>query len=207
MINTGRHRLALARGFTLLEILVSIIILSIGAIAVLGLLTASVKSGVDAKYQSVALQFASDLSEMMKSNATVASLKDEGNPYLIDKIGSGTASNLTPFVGADTAKALAERDIKDWYYQLSKQLPASRAVVCFDKNPYDANGLAQWSCSDEGTLYIKIGWSLRNKSKGNNTLDLDRPNVVIPVGVCNPIDNNAQVACISGNESSGHDGT
>lgn len=183
------------KGFTLLEILVSIIILSIGAVAVLGLLTASIKSGVDAKYQSVALQSASDLSEMMKSNTTVAS-QSSSNPYLIDKTGLGSASTLSPFKKAGSAQELAARDIEDWYYQLSMQLPGSRTVVCFDDAPYDSKGVARWDCTGGSNLFIKIGWSLRTASKGENMLDLARPNVVIPVGLCNPIDKQAQAACI-----------
>ncbi|WP_162615251.1 type IV pilus modification protein PilV [Saezia sanguinis] len=185
-------------GFTLVEILVAIVILGIGAIAVLGLQVAAVKSSIDAKYQSTALQLASDLSAMMRGNPTVASMNSSSNPYLINKNNTtpDAVSSGSGLASQGSASAIAVADIKQWYARAYETLPAAKVVVCFDANPYDSAGVPRWECSGSGaTPYIKIGWSLR---RGNSALDQKVPGVVIPVGVCNPLDANATAACVSG---------
>jgi type IV pilus assembly protein PilV len=185
-------------GFTLIEILVSILILGLGAIAMLGLQVMAVKSGVDARYQSTALQLASDLSGMMRSNPTVASIDNSSrNPYLMSSnsrpgsiaAGSGLSSR-------SNAENIASADIAQWYARVYDSLPGARVTVCFDSNPYDGNGAPQWGCQSSGaTPYIKIGWSLR---QGASAIDQEVPGVVVPVGVCNPLNSGAAVACVSG---------
>lgn len=176
------------KGFTLLEVLVAILILSVGVIAGLGLQIVSVKSSVDAKYQSASLELAADLAAMMRSNPNISTLANStSNPYLLDlnKVapsGSATSTDNSSLSPLNRAKY----DAAQWYARLYNTLPAARVLVCFDDEPYDAKGVPQWACSTSGAnLYIKIGWSLKAGATGDDQMDSGTPRVVVPVGVCN----------------------
>ena len=185
-----------ARGFTILEALVAIVILGIGAIAVLSLQVSATKAGIDARYQTTALQLAGDLSAMMRSNPTVSTLSSS-NPYLIST--SSSPSTVAPGSGIgsrSSASDVANNDIVQWYARVYAVLPGARVEVCFDESPYNpSTGVPQWGCTHSGSIpYIKIGWSLSSGAAG---LDQNVPGVVIPVGVCNAIDESAAAACYS----------
>lgn len=187
-----------ARGFTLLEVLVAILILCIGVVAALGLQVGSLKSSIDAKHQSVALELSSDLASMMRSNSRIATLNGVGdNPYLIDRHNAapdGIASNLDS--DSVSSKDRAIRDIEQWYKRLYDALPDPHVVVCFDSDPYKTDGTPRWACNGGNNLYIKIGWSLRRGTVGGTELDLGVPGVVVPVGVCNDDKNtSARISC------------
>lgn len=173
------------KGFTILEILVSILILCIGVVAVLGLQVASVKSSIDAKNQSAALELAADLASMMRSNPKVSTLST-GNPYLLDRNKVAPSASATAAdTGSLTPDERASNDAEQWYARLYSALPNARVLVCFDSQPYDTAGVPQWTCDGGKNLYIKIGWSLRSGATGADKSDLGVPGVVVPVGVCN----------------------
>lgn len=174
----------------------ALVLLSIGAIGMLGLQVSAAKSSVDAKYQNAALDLASDLSAMMRSNPTVSTWDSASeNPYLIDKnTAPSTMSEGAGLSFVNSAKGIAQNDINQWYARGYTALPGFRAVVCFDANPYDASGAPKWACTGGSEMvYIKIGWSLRQGSAG---VDQNLPGVVIPVGVCHPTKASATSACV-----------
>ena len=73
-----------SQGFTLLEILVSIVVLSFGLLGMVGIQAMALKSNNDARQQSAAVQLAGELSDMMRGNQVVAlGLTTATNPYLI----------------------------------------------------------------------------------------------------------------------------
>ncbi|WP_309678872.1 type IV pilus modification protein PilV, partial [Polaromonas sp.] len=69
-----------ARGFSLLEVLISIIILSFGILGMVGLQAAALQSNREARLQSTASSLARELAEMMRNNKNIA-LLTVGNPY------------------------------------------------------------------------------------------------------------------------------
>lgn len=159
------------RGFSLLEALVSIVVLSFGLLGVAGLQAASLKYSRDARNQSVAVNLAREMAEMIRSNPRTFGAAN--NPYLIgDKVdlSTATAPNATqalgPFTGSSNdqiAAALAAAQVADWKYRVGRALPGAVATVCLDKAPYDGDGLPQWVCTDDGDIIaIKIGWEREN---------------------------------------------
>ena len=72
-------RLAL-KGFSLIEVLISIIILSFGLLGMVGLQAAALQANRDARLQSVATTLGRELAEKMRGNKAVAVLL--ANPYL-----------------------------------------------------------------------------------------------------------------------------
>lgn len=191
-------------GFSLIEVLISVIILSFGLLGMVGLQAASLQANRDARLQSVAATLGRELAEMMRGNKAVAILA--ANPYL------GTYSNptgLTPLTHASPSYCLnadalplpppatsacagtaeiARAEMTGWLAKVDKALPGARVEVCVDPNPYDTDGLPQWSsCSSAGggAFMIKIGWT-RSSTNRDNTGDQAfsravRPSVIYTV--------------------------
>jgi type IV pilus assembly protein PilV len=119
------------RGFTLLEVLVALVVLSFGLIGLAMLQTTSLRFNNDSYMRSQATFLAYDLVDRMRANITGA----EAGNYCITNATSTTAPPGTPETcGADStngcadAKSLAEYDIAAWYDLQKKYLsPAASA--------------------------------------------------------------------------------
>ena len=156
-------------GFSLIEVLVAIIVLSIGMLGAVGMQSTALKMNKESRNQAAAVMFARELGERMRGNNTVAiQTTAANNPYLFDTTLSGTSSVATFSVncfttGCPILKDAAIWDVADWQARVQAALPTPRVKVCFDKNPYDSTGNARWECTDDGDLSVlKIGWTSSN---------------------------------------------
>jgi len=186
------------KGFTLIEVLVSIVILSFGVLGVVGLQAAAIRSNQEAKHQMVALQLARELADMVRGNHAVGALT-LNNPYVgsfsascsANPAPAGTSNcsaKLTPgfpsyclTVGSTCADstAVAQAQLTEWLDRVDSVLPTARVVTCFDDDPYDSHGLPVWACPESAPagapFVIKIGWTRTtlDKSKtGAAALDM-----------------------------------
>ena len=190
------------RGFSLLEVLVSIIILSFGLLGMVGLQAAAIQANREAKIQSSASILARELAELMRGNPAVALTAGPSNPYLITTTTSPMAPNTANYclnVGSSACSTntnLADAQMTEWLSRVDSELPGAKVVVCPDSAPFDANGLPRWACSTSGTgitNVIKIGWTRgstdRSAGIGSNTNSpLDRatiPGIVVPITASN----------------------
>ncbi|WP_114972419.1 type IV pilus modification protein PilV [Rhodoferax ferrireducens] len=163
------------RGFSLIEVLISILILSFGVLAMGGLQLATLKSNQIAGNSSMAATLAKDYTEMMRSNWTVSnntSTVAGVNPYLFDSNDITKTSTYCTTMG--TTSTMAALHVADWAQRVSCQLPSARAVVCRDPAPRNADGSYRWSCgaNDSATVSIKIGWIDKRESieRGTTTV-------------------------------------
>ncbi|MFS2163464.1 type IV pilus modification protein PilV [Variovorax sp. Varisp62] len=179
-------------GFTLVEVLVSIVVLSFGLLGMVGLQAGSLQANRDARLQSTAVVLARELAEMMRGNKDQALLAT-ANPYLIGEISSNplvppTASyclSIGQNCGTDKA-AVAQAELTDWLARVSDALPGARVSICRDTAPFASDGTAQWSCtSTDNTdpILVKIGWSRPSLKTGDATVQQAsvRPSIVLPV--------------------------
>lgn len=166
MVST-KQRLA---GFSLVEVLVSIFILSVGLLGAIGMLLASVRTGNEAATFTAALNLARELSEKARMNKHIATKNDAGNAYLVedwrvdaalDPVGGGAACVAS---GARCSPTdLAAWDMREWKHRVGKALPDARVSVCFDEAPWNAAAAEYtWTCSKTGqTVVVKLGWTPR----------------------------------------------
>lgn len=175
-----------SNGFTLLEILVAIVVLSFGLLGMVGIQAMALKSNNDAKQQSAAVQLAGELSDMMRGNKAVSVLTTPTtNPYLIaNYLSTDTittpAENCSLTAGCTSPLNVASWEKSDWLTRVFNTFPGARVQVCFDDAPYTAGGIPQWGCSGaaaaRGTISIKMGWSRESTNKirvntGNTAAD------------------------------------
>ena len=180
------------RGFSLLEALVSIVILSFGLLGVAGLQASSLKYTRDARNQSVAVNLAREMAEMIRSNARESGKADpDENPYIVEEADINIAAAPTTCLDAGqncaTPALLAEAQLEDWKYRVGQALPGARVAVCMDDAPYDAAtaatpGVPHWDCTDSGSIIaIKIGWQRDDVSGKPVIASTVPPYVVFPV--------------------------
>lgn len=202
--NTLKQILPLARhnrlsdhwnaGFSLIEVLVSIVVLSLGLLGMVGLQATSLQANRDAQLQSVASLLARELAEMMRGNKNIANMAP-ANPYMGD-FSSPMVATVPTYclsVGSVCASPLlaAQAQLTEWLARVDAELPGARVVICPDTAPFDSAGLPQWTCTtpvapNPMLAVIKIGWtrSLLKKATGASDTALEKatiPSIVLPV--------------------------
>ncbi|MET3495039.1 type IV pilus modification protein PilV [Variovorax boronicumulans] len=159
-----------AAGFSLVEVLVSIVVLSVGLLGTLGMLLASVRTGNETATFTAALNLARELSEKARINKGLAAKNNAANAYLVEDWRAGSASGASAAVKACVATVarctpedLAAWDMREWTHRVAKALPDARLSVCFDDAPWNATaGEYAWACSHTGnTVVVKLGWTPR----------------------------------------------
>lgn len=189
-----------ASGFSLIEVLISVVVLSFGLLGMVGLQAAALQGNRDARLQSTAVSLARELAETMRGNKDVALLAT--NPYVGDFNSNPLAAaspsyclnsgSLPTACGSSTA--IANAQMTEWLARVSSELPSPRVVVCVDPAPYGSDGRPRWSCATGGTgatTVIKIGWtraSTDRTKKGTAALErADTPTLVFPITAGNSL--------------------
>lgn len=174
------------RGFSLLEVLISIVVLSIGLLGAVGMLMAAVRSTSESGAFTAAVNLVRELSETARINKNVAARNTAGNAYVVDwKSGGALSGNRTDTAcigGAATCAPadLAAWDMRNWLARVDTTLPDARAVVCFDDHAPGADGSHGWPCSRAGrNLVVKLGWTPRLPTDADKDLAQRPPRVVM----------------------------
>lgn len=174
-------------GFSILEVLIAIIILSIGMLGAVGMQASAMQANKETRNQAAAATLGRELAEKMRGNHTVAiKTVAADNPYIFDATLSGTitAPSVNCFTdGCPTHKDAATWDVADWQGRVQAALPTPRVKVCFDKAPFDSAGKPRWICTDDGDVTVlKMSWTRSNTA---GTLEFAAstgvPVVVIPL--------------------------
>lgn len=180
------------QGFTMIEVLISIILLSIGVLGMVGMQAWALRSNQQARFQGTAVQLSRDLGEMMRSNTAIAGIQaSASDPYLIDDSAApaSPAGTAACYNAACSTLDLATADAQDWYARAYNSLPGIRVVVCYDSAPYDpTSGLPRWACTPSTTPgndspVIKIGWTTASTKAGEAAHLAVTPGVVVPVNL------------------------
>ena len=198
-------------GFSLIEVLISIVILSFGLLGAVGLQSFALKSNREGRLQSVATTLAREYAEMMRGNKQIGlSTNKSNNTYLLDDKTIKAASDIPTAwayclnTGCQSAsdaaadlpavqKKVAESEVVEWLSRVQSELPSAWVKVCFDDAPFDSNGLPQWDCTapsagatENSIIVIKMGWTQSAIDRGQTgdaaLMKADaRPTLVFPV--------------------------
>lgn len=128
---TSSSPLHLQRGATLIEVMVSALIVAFGVLAMIALQSNAIKFSKTSEYRSIATLLANDLADRMRVNADVAALATS-NPYDVTAAYSRpTEVPSRPACKAEdcTPDELAKRDVGEWKRALHFSLPGGNGYV------------------------------------------------------------------------------
>lgn len=168
-----------AKGLTMIEVLVVLVILSIGLLGVAGLQITSIKQTANSGMQTQAMILAGDLVERIRANREAIV---QGNQMTV------TMSNYGKAVGADlpatsvasctsssgcTPESMADNDLYEWGVSIRNSLPVTsdllknNTYICLDSNTADAT-----VCDGLGsTVVIQLAWQDNTEVAVNGQLD------------------------------------
>lgn len=164
-MNARKHNSA---GFTLLEVLISIVIIAFGLLGIAGLQAFALKNNHSASLRLTATSLAADMVDRMKTNVT--------------GVGSGAydAPTAAPYdapivnaclaAGCDPAQ-MAQHDLAEWGAKVKAAMPGGSGVVCLDSTPADGTAPGAAQCDGNGFVgyVIKIWWSDDRTSRNPTT--------------------------------------
>jgi type IV pilus assembly protein PilV len=112
-----------ANGFTLLEVMVALLILSVGLLGLAGLQIAGLRSNQNSYYRLQATLLAQDLSERMRANLVGVGLGAYD--------AASTGANDVDCTRADcTPEQMARYDLAQWQADIARQLPGGVGEIC-----------------------------------------------------------------------------
>ncbi len=147
-------------GFTLFEVLVSMLILCCGMLGMAGLQLSGLRSSATSSYRTDATQLSYDIADFMRANTAAVNSNDFANfeysynDALTDPQKSCLQASITASVTSCTASEMASVDLYDWVTRARQKLPnASVSVQCNDLNDSDAD-----DCTDYSTHTVSLSW-------------------------------------------------
>lgn len=151
-----------AKGFTLIEVLVTMLIVSIGIFSILAVITVSLQLNSSSVYRTIASEQTAAMAEVLRANAPALGSPDTsvnktfavpGTPAdsPLCWTGTGSGCNRNGFIAAAIFK---------WRQQLASVLPSGTGTVCLDNTPHDGTP-ADWKCDNEDTApyVVKVCWN------------------------------------------------
>ena len=130
------------RGFTLIEVLVSLLVLSVGLLGIGKLVLFSARANDSAYLRGQATEFAYEILDNMRANRTVA-VTQSYDTTLADTTATLTNPG-TCFDSACPSTTLAQYDVYTWKARLAKALPSGEASVVTAGTPTTATITVQW---------------------------------------------------------------
>lgn len=138
-------------GVSMIEVLVTVVILAVGLLGVAGLQITGLSSGQNAYLRTIATQQAYDMADRMRANLAGV---NAGNYSAI----AGTTTNPNCISTGCTTAQMAQYDAWEWNNNNALYLPLGAGAVCKDSTPNDGTPTAT-ACDGAGNLYaIKVWW-------------------------------------------------
>ncbi len=153
------------KGVTLVEVLVAVLVLSIGLLGLAQLQMTSLRQSQSALLRSQATLLAYDITDRMRANPggvtagyynqpTVSGGAADNDCGFVDATGTSVNSNPSTC----TPQQLAQNDLLEWRNTLGRTLPTGQGTVCLDSTPEDGTPSAP-ACDNLGTVYVvKVWW-------------------------------------------------
>ena len=143
-------------GFTLLEVLVAMLVLSIGLLGLAGLMASSMRNNESAYHSTQATWFAYDILDRIRANRTGAL----AGAYNGATLGSPATCSTTASTGT-----IAAQDIGSWKNMVACGLPEGDGSIAVTPTNRQVRITVQWNDSrgtrDSGSLQTAAGGTTR----------------------------------------------
>lgn len=117
----------ITRGFSLVEVLVALVVLSVGMLGIAALYVESLRSGSTAQLRTQAVALASDMADRIRANR-------QGRLNYTKAVGDAGALSAAcaPGGAGCTSDVMAAHDISQWNTTVGAQLPGSQCSIVVD---------------------------------------------------------------------------
>ncbi len=150
-------------GFTLLEVLIAVVILSVGLLGLAALQATSLKSNHASLTRSQIAILSYDMVDRMRANRPAVILGDYDLPTSTQNANCTTVTGCTP-------TEMADHDYFEWTTLIARALPGGQGVVCRDGGDgdiYDGTDAGSHDCAGGTEYVVKLWWD----EDGDGTLD------------------------------------
>lgn len=139
-------------GFTLIEALIAIVIMSIGVLALARLQAQTLVDGRSASMRNIATMLAYNLADQVRSNATAQIAGYYNLPGATPTAACYSAAGCTP-------QQMAATSYKVWLDEVGSALPGGYGTVCIDSTPGGGTPANPQCDNAPGAPYVvKIWW-------------------------------------------------
>jgi type IV pilus assembly protein PilV len=155
-------------GFTLLEILVAIVVLSIGLLGLASLQAVGLRTNQSAYLRSQATLLAEDMADRMRANNVAVQANNYNLPV------ANLSANCRSAAGC-SANEMAQNDYAEWIATLARVFPNGEGVVCIDSTPNDGDGAGDPACDGNAVIAnnpvysVKIWWEDYDREQDTGT--------------------------------------
>lgn len=151
-----------ARGFTLIEVLVAMVVLGVGLLGIAGLQATSLKNNYNAYLRTQVIEQGHSLTDRVRANVAAA----VAGSYVASAAPTISYDCETDFTGtSETNKCstseMAAADLTSWYGALADHLPSAvGTIVCADVDTSDTD-----PCTRGSMHTITVSWSEQEMSR------------------------------------------
>lgn len=139
------------KGFTLIEVLIALVVLSIGLLGVAGLQAKSQQFSRNAYLNTQATVIAHDMLERVRANPSGLKSGSYNNAATTQHAGCFTTAGCS-------SQQMAENDMFEWTDDVANKLPNGKSVICIDSTQDDGTTEAV-ACDGVGSIYaVKVWW-------------------------------------------------
>jgi type IV pilus assembly protein PilV len=138
IVDCNKHGRLRQAGFTLLEVLIALLVLSIGLLGLAALQTTGLRSNQMASMRTLATQFTYDITDRMRSNPAGVDTGD----YVIARSDDPASAPAT----------IAETDLAEWRDNITQRLPNGTSDITL------CDSSTTPSC-DETTYVVTVYWN------------------------------------------------
>ena len=138
------------RGFSLVEVLIALVIMSVGMLGIAGLYVQSLQAGRTSMFRHFAVTLAGDVADRIRANPTAGVAYDHAADA------TGTDNNCVTGGVICNSADMAANDIFLWQEQASDTLPAGAIAVVFNAgvNPPTYQITVGWNEPGETPTYV-----------------------------------------------------
>lgn len=183
------------KGFTILEVLITVLVFSIGLLGLASLQITGLKLEHDSALRTTATILAGDMADRMRANYSAMTMgtsspynnptgASTGNAACLGKNSAGqetntqcTASEMAAHDFFEWYGALRGQAASSWYPAIAQLLPSGNGIVCIDSTPEDGvpppgNPMCDGIITTSGkpVFAIKIWWQERKDQNSPGTL-------------------------------------